>query len=137
MCDGKVKFSYTLKKEERLSSKKRIDNLFVNGKSFIAYPLRVVYNTRLDNCVPPVSIFISVPKRKIKVVPKRNRVKRLIREAYRLNKYRFNELTETKRGLDIGFLYLHNEPLPYAEIEKALLKVADKLKSGLGQREPS
>lgn len=135
MSDGTVKFSHTLKKEERLSSKKRIDNLFANGKSFISYPLRVVYIPRLENCVSPVSMFISVPKRKIKVVPKRNRVKRLIREAYRLNNFKFNELTEANRGLDIGFLYLHNEPLPYAEIEKALLKVADKLKSGLGQGE--
>lgn len=133
MSDGTVKISYTLKKEERLSSKKRIDKLFANGKSFICYPLRVVYIPRLENCVPPISMFISVPKRKIKVVPKRNRVKRLIREAYRLNKYKFNELTEANRGFDIAFLYLHNEPLPYADIEKSLLKIVDKLKPGIHQ----
>ncbi|KKX49793.1 ribonuclease P protein component [Sphingobacterium sp. IITKGP-BTPF85] len=128
MSEETEKFSYTFKKNERLSSKKRIDNMFNNGKSFISYPLRVIYVSRLDDSVPPVSVFISVRKRKIKVVPKRNRVKRVIKEVYRLNKYQFIELARANRGLDIGFLYLHHEPLRYTDIEKALLKIAAKMK---------
>lgn len=123
---------YTLKKEERLSSESRINDLFTNGKSFISFPLRCIYVRKLDDTIsPPVSIFISVPKRKIKVVPKRNRIKRLIREAYRLNKYQFIEILQSNEKIDIALLYLQNEPVSYMEIENSLLKIAVKLRHHL------
>lgn len=79
---------YTLTKEERICSKLQIDKLFGGGgsHSFSAFPIRTVY-LLVDEVSPvPVKILVSVPKRYFKRAVKRNRVKRQIRECYRLNK---------------------------------------------------
>ncbi|MDR1881233.1 MAG: ribonuclease P protein component [Prevotella sp.] len=114
----------TLTKGERLCSTKSIDRLFSSGKSFIAYPLRIVY-IKEDSIAdkPRISILVSVSKKKFKRAVKRNRIKRLIREAYRLNKSELSSLLGNKgKRLNIAFLYLKNELSDYAEIENAISK---------------
>ena len=122
---------YTLSKEERLYAEKRIEALFAGGSSFIAYPLRVVYIVRekeTEDESPAVTILIIVSKKRFKRAVKRNRVKRLVREAYRLNKKEFLEFSiQSKKSYDIAFLYLKNELPTYAEIEKAILKTINTL----------
>jgi len=126
----------TFPKAEKLCSTKSIDRLFVSGESFVAYPLRVVFC--LEDAAEeksPASMMVSVSKKKFKRAVKRNRVKRLVREAYRLNKYDFIQLLENReKRIDIAFLYLKNELPDYAEIEKAIKKtvrlLSEKLKEG-------
>ena len=73
---------YTLSKEERLSWKRYIDLLFAKGQSFVAFPLRVVYlSVEKEETLAPVSILISVPKKKFRRAVKRNLIKRQVREA--------------------------------------------------------
>lgn len=115
----------TFSKKERLYLNKDIEILFTHGKSFIAYPLRIVYTMREKETDgnPSTSILISVSKKKFKRAVKRNRVKRLIREAYRLNKTLFNDIAIANNiTLHIAFLYLKNELPDFPEIEKAILK---------------
>lgn len=121
--------SYTLSKSERLYIQKRIDHLFQAGSSFIAYPLRIVFTiSELVVDEPSVAMLVSVSKRKFKRANKRNRVKRLVREAFRLNKHKFTVVLQGKNvGLDIAFLYLKDELPTYADIEKAMLKTIDLL----------
>ena len=69
-------------KNEKLKSQKAIEQLFAEGKSVSAYPLRMVY---LDN-QSQLKVGVSVSKRNFKLAVHRNRVKRLLREGYRLNK---------------------------------------------------
>ena len=129
---------YTLCKNERLYAEKRIEVLFAKGSSFIAYPLRVVYITRecdLENELPTVSILTSVSKKRFKRAVKRNRVKRLIREAYRLNKKEFIDFAiQSGKSFDIAFLYLKSELPTYSEIEKSILKTINTL-NGNSQQE--
>ncbi|MDH6354782.1 ribonuclease P protein component [Dysgonomonas sp. PH5-45] len=121
--------SYTFCKEERLCSNKQIDLLFTRGQSFIAYPLRVVYMLRSGDDIPRVAILASVSKKKFKRAVKRNRVKRLIRENYRLNKSEFQAVAHALgQSVDIAFLYLKDELPDFHEIEKAILKAAAVLK---------
>ena len=77
---------YSLSKEERLSWKRYIDQLFAEGQSFVAFPLRVVYLPLEEQMQAPVSILISVSKKKFKRAVKRNLIKRQVREAYRVRK---------------------------------------------------
>ena len=96
--NGKIK-RYTLSKEERLSWKRYIDLLFEKGQSFVAFPLRVVYLPLEEEMSAPVSILISVPKKKFKRAVKRNLIKRQVREAYRVRKYDLiDPLTEKKQA---------------------------------------
>lgn len=83
---------YKLGKQARLKSRKVIDHLFKDGKSFTVFPFRVIYHfTKLP--VTPDAFQLqagfSVSKRHFKKAVDRNRIKRLMREAYRLQK---NEL---------------------------------------------
>lgn len=130
---------YTFSKEERLYAEKRIEALFAGGSSFIAYPLRVVYLTRdkeLEEESPQVSILISVSKKRFKRAVKRNRVKRLVREAYRLNKKELIDFAiQSGKSYDIAFLYLKSDLPTYEEIEKAILKAINTLINGNNQPE--
>lgn len=122
----------TLHKAERLNSKIIIDKMFTGGvsHSFSIYPLRVVFMS-VGEREMPVSILISVPKKRFKRAVKRNRVKRRIREAYRKNKGELLNLLERKKqGLAISFIYLSDRLISSAEIEdkiKILLaRIAEK-----------
>lgn len=115
----------TFTKEEKLCSAKAIDTLFSAGESFIAYPLRVVYRIHEESELDRqnASVMISVPKRKFKRAVKRNRVKRLIREAYRMNKHDLiSLLNKQNKSMDVAFLYLKDELPEFIEIEKSMLK---------------
>ncbi|MCL3853181.1 MULTISPECIES: ribonuclease P protein component [Parabacteroides] len=114
---------YTLSKEERLSWKRYIDLLFEKGQSFVAFPLRVVYLPLEEEMSAPVSILISVPKKKFKRAVKRNLIKRQVREAYRVRKYDLiDPLAEKNKCMLVAFLYLDKEIHPFADMEKAMAK---------------
>lgn len=115
---------HTLPKEERLSWKRHIDYLFEQGKSFIAYPLRVVYVVMVaGELKAPASFLVSVSKKKFKRAVKRNRVKRQVREAYRTRKADlFTTLDQNGKSLLVAFLYLEKETLPSSSIDKAMVK---------------
>lgn len=120
----------TFRKGERISSGNKIDELFREGESLLSYPLRVVF---LERTLPgeKVAVLISVPKKRLKRAVDRNRVKRLIRESYRLNKHLLIDfLNETDRpGLDLAFIYIGNETESFRKIESAMIKTFDKLKA--------
>ena len=109
---------YTLSKEERLSCKPNIDLLFEKGQSFVAFPLRVGYLPLEEEMSAPVSILISVPKKKFKRAVKRNLIKRQVREAYRVRKYDLiDPLRDKNKRMLIGFLYLDKVIHPFSDME--------------------
>lgn len=125
-------FRHTFGKDERISLQKEIDFLFSEGKSFRVFPLRVIYTKQeaIDN--KGISILISVPKKKIKRAVHRNRLKRLIREAYRLNKQILTGEEQVQAGRHlIAFLFIGNEVVSYKEIETALIKGLTQLQEKL------
>lgn len=114
---------YTLPKEERLSLKRYLDMLFEQGQSFVAYPLRVVYLCTEETLPARASIVISVPKKKFKRAVKRNHVKRLVRECYRVHKYELiDPLTEKNKYLMIAFIFVGKELPLFADMEKGINK---------------
>ncbi len=121
-----------LNKEEKVTGEKRIEALFSKGKSFVAYPLRVVYLETDFSLPSSISILVSVPKKRIKSAVKRNRLKRLIREAYRLNKHYLNGVKKFESShFDIAFVFVKDELTNYKTIEKGikkgLMEIANKL----------
>jgi ribonuclease P protein component len=119
----------TFKKPERISAQWEIERLFSQGSAYISYPLRIVYLKQKPFSGATVSVLISVPKKKFKRAVKRNRMKRLIREAYRLNKASLIEYCrERETGFLIAFLFVGNELYKWKEIEAAMQKAVDVLK---------
>ncbi|MDP5092421.1 MAG: ribonuclease P protein component [Polaribacter sp.] len=76
----------TLGKQERLKSRKLIEKLFTDGKSVKNFPLRMVFLQVPHTSTFPIQAAFSVPKRNFKRAVDRNRIKRLLRETYRLQK---------------------------------------------------
>lgn len=120
--------SFSFKKAEHLCSKKRIETLFSEGDAFIVYPLRVVYKLNDYNGVVPVSVLCSVSKKRFKRAVDRNRVKRLMRECYRLNKSILCPFLDQKSySLDIAFICLDKELPDYCSLEQSMKKILIKL----------
>ncbi|GGG20638.1 hypothetical protein GCM10011344_21630 [Dokdonia pacifica] len=111
----------TFSKKEKLKSKKLIDALFVEGTSVKAFPLRVVFlETPLPYPDITIQTGVSVSKRNHKLAVTRNRIKRLMREAYRNHKH----LVDTK-GTTFALLiiYTGRDIVTYPEMERAMMKV--------------
>ena len=106
----------TFTKEERLCSKSKIDSLFHGGSSFIIYPFRVVYLARpAISSAHPVLVLLSVSKRRFKRAHDRNRIKRLMREVYRLqkNELLYDEVMKYDLNLDLAIQYVGKEELSF------------------------
>lgn len=122
----------TLRKSERLNKKKIIEKMFAGGShSFSVFPLRVVY-LPIEEAEAPVSILVSVSKRRFKRAVKRNRVKRQIREAYRKNKHTLLQTLQAReRQFAVAFIYLSDRLTSSAEIEErmktALARIAERV----------
>ena len=113
----------TFKKAERISFQKEIERLFKQGDAFISFPLRIVYLKQKPRSGATISVLISVSKKKFKHAVKRNRIKRLIKEAYRLNKTSLiQHFQEKDRGMLIAFIFIGNELCKLKEIETAMQK---------------
>ncbi len=113
---------YTFAKAERVTGAKRVDALFASGKSFISYPLRVVYLQHEQSPTCKCSILVTVPKKRIKKAVHRNRIKRMVRESYRLNKELVYNIDFGEQSLDIAFVYVKDTASDYIEIQKAMQK---------------
>jgi ribonuclease P protein component len=125
--------TFGLSKKDRLKSRKQIDLLFAQGKSFAVFPLRITFKA-VASSSPGVQAGFSVSKRYFKKAVDRNRVKRLLREAYRLQKLELKEKTDhTGLSVDVFFLYTDANIQSYQAIsscmQTALQKLISKLKS--------
>jgi len=123
--------SNTFRKPERLNKKKIIEKMFQGGvsRSFTVFPMRVVYLLDDDQLVP-LSMMVSVSKHRFKHAVKRNRVKRQIREAWRLQKQPLSEvLLGQQKHLAVAFIYLSEELQPTAliirQMELAICKLCE------------
>ena len=100
---------YTFKKEEKLKSRKTIEGLFKEGKSFSIFPFRILWNIH-DKNSSPLQTGFAVSSKNFKKAVDRNRIKRLMREAYRLQKNDLqNQLTKQQKYIVVFFIYVGNE----------------------------
>jgi len=120
--------TYSFPKSEHLCGDKRITRLFTQGEAFIAYPLRVVFLLEPIKDKEPFSVMVSVPKKRFKRAVKRNRLKRLMREAYRLNKHILTEKIHEKHlQIHIAFHYISDDELNFEAVEKKMKVALHKL----------
>ena len=117
------------KKSERLKSHKIIEQMFQRkGKSFGVYPLRLIWiETEGTENDSPIQFTQSVPKRAFSKAVDRNRLRRLIREAWRLNKHRLYEKLEgEERQFGFMIIYIAKEPFEFKRIEESVKRIIKK-----------
>ncbi len=112
---------FTLGKKERLKSRKQIEQLFSNGQRFNVLAFRIFYAHRDGDGSIPLQAGFAASSRIFKTAVQRNRVKRLSREAYRLQKNELQDLLkEQNQKLNVFFIYIGKEMPAYEEVYKAV-----------------
>ena len=121
-------------KEERLHSKKHIEQLFSNtgSKALTAFPVRAVFLTieREAQVMPPVMMMVSVSKRHFKHAVDRNRVKRQLREAYRKNKSELvDRMTAQHPGetLCVAFVWIDSRQAATSRVDHCMQQLLQRI----------
>lgn len=118
---------YTLGKNQKLKSRKTISQLFIEGGSVKSFPIKMIYLPSDE--LTENRVAFSVPKRNFKLAVDRNRIKRLLRESYRLNQFDFFE--DNTQSYNIMFIYMSRTMPKYDEVNQKLKKLILKFKSTL------
>lgn len=119
---------FTLKKDERLKRRKIIEQLFSEGKSVAVFPIRVQYRLYEKELATPLQAGFSASSRNFKKAVDRNRIKRLMREAYRLQKIPLQEaLHANNRQLGLFFIYTGKELPDYKTVSDRIAVILKKL----------
>jgi ribonuclease P protein component len=123
---------YTFRKDEKLKSRKVIEQLFKEGSPFSNFPFRILWKFN-DAAKAPLQTGFAVSSKHFKKAVDRNRVKRLMREAYRLQKNELQSLlTQQQKQLAVFIIYVGNELPDYDlifdkmdQVLRRLIKIAN------------
>ena len=109
----------TFRKDERLKKKNLISELFASGRSATVFPIKMIY-LEYDHLSPfKIQAGVSVSKRNFKNAVQRNRIKRLMREAYRKNKSLIYNDADTKKYI-IMFIYQAKEEISFELMDRKM-----------------
>ena len=118
----------TFSKDERLSSRKLIVQVAKEGKSFLVHPFKVIaLDTALDTTFP-AQVMMTAPKKRFQRAVDRNRIKRLMREAWRKNKHMlYTSLNEQNKKLALMLIYVGAELPEYKLTEDKIILILQRL----------
>lgn len=126
---------FSFRKDEILRKKKLIDRLFTEGSTFYIYPFKIFWLELPLETNNPAQILFSVGKRSFKRAVDRNRVKRQIREVYRIQKHElYHKLVTDQQQCIIGIIYTTNVMLTTGELEIKIKAVIKRLFSELNKK---
>ena len=114
----------TLRKNEKLKSKKLIEQLFAEGKRVKSFPFQLIYLPADQSSEMQLKVGFSVPKRIVKRAVDRNRIKRMMREVYRKNKKLFTK--DLKEPYIFMLIYSEKKEIKYTDLELAIEKISSK-----------
>jgi ribonuclease P protein component len=116
----------SLGKSERLKSRKQIDFLFKEGKKITLFPFRLLY--LFENGPGEIRAGFTVSSKNFPGAVERNRIKRLMRESYRVqNKDLKTAVTDFRKKLHLFFIYTGREILSYEQVSLKLTQVLEKI----------
>ena len=122
-------------RKEKLKSRKQIEDLFLTGKSFSVFPLRVTYKF-MPSETSTVQVGVTAGKKYFKRAVDRNRLKRLIREAYRLQKADFTVLLKQKQqNAAVFFMYTGKTVSDFKLVKETMNKCLERLQKLAQQNE--
>jgi len=115
----------TFRTEEKLKKKNLITELFASGKSVSVFPLKMIYLQKDHDSPYKIQAGVSVSKRNFKSAVDRIRIKRLMRESYRKNKYLIYNNEDTKKHI-LMFIYQGKNEVKYELMEEKMNQLIEK-----------
>lgn len=130
MSTNRIHERFTLQSSERLKLRKHIEALFQTGKAFSIVPIRVIFSfvDRANDEVSPVRAGFVVPKKRFKRAVDRNRLKRLMREAWRLQKHELYSEMQPEQQLHVFFVFNDNKIPDFKTVSQTMAAIIQKLK---------
>lgn len=140
--EKRVHENFKMGKDEKLRLKTLVQGVFEKGRTLYDFPLRLTYRTlgeeeleksfkcNTPSGIGPVQMLITVPKKKRRKAVDRVLLRRRIREAYRLNRVGLKRAVAANEGirtLSMAFIYIHDDNLEYATIEKKMRRLLAKV----------
>lgn len=121
-------------RQERLKSKEQIGQLFAEGKQLSVFPIKLIYRS-VETQDVPIKTAVTVSKKNFKSAVHRNRIKRLLREAYRLHKH--TVFNNTEGNFAFLFLYLGKEMPASVEIHSKMKLLLDNFNARIHEKNSS
>ena len=116
--------NYHFGAKSRIKSKKQITQIFKSNTSGFVYPIKFLYTLNEDHELGTAQVLITVPKRGFKLAVNRNKIKRLIRESYRLHKPEFEKtLLENRIAIDLAFIYTGKNSCDFNQIDSCMERI--------------
>ncbi len=128
-----VTMENTYPKHEKLKSRTLINQLFSEGKSVSKYPMRLVYVQVSELDDSNIKLGVSVSKKHFKKAVDRNYYKRVLREAYRLNKSILLDAVEDK-NYAFMLLYQTKDRLTYQEVSEKTIQLFEKFQNTINNK---
>lgn len=125
---------HSFKKSERLKSKIAISKVYSHGLILKKYPIMAKYLPISFDDQSNLKVLISVPKKRIAKATDRNKIRRQIKEAFRVQKHLVkNELTAHQKSLALFFIYTGKEKPEYAIIEEKIKLILKDLQQNISR----
>ena len=123
---------YTLGKRHKLCSHTAVDRLFDGRegvKSALAYPLRAVWRENAERVTgDSVQFLITVPKKRLRHAVERVKMRRRVREAYRLSRHQYvPDASDDVTATDVAFIYVANGLMSYRSVERSVNRLLSKI----------
>lgn len=122
---------FTYSTSEKLKSRKLLNQVFAEGKSLNVYPLKITYLLKEIDTTSNAQMGVGSSSRHFKKAVQRNRIKRLLRESYRLQKNNLLELLPEKKQLIAFVLFIGKDMSETALIPQKMQLVLDKLANSI------
>lgn len=122
--------SFTLRREERLRGQVAVSRLFADHRVVVRFPFRIHYVNA--NGPEPFRVLFVVSSRKYRKAPMRNRIRRVMRELYRLNRDILTENTNPgQQPLHLALIYTGPPDVGYADLLPSFRQLLTKLRENL------
>lgn len=123
---------FSFPKSEKLCKLAYIQKLFSEGESVQSFPLKMIFTPIDFRPNVPFQLLVSVPKKGVKKANKRNRIKRLIRESYRLQKHFF--VPNASQSYAVALIFTGKEMPDYELISQKVMRCFEKFTQAVNQK---